>query len=120
MKYANNSLQVIHSALSIKNWICINTSPFIWSSVIAQALPEMLEINPHFSASDINKKTKWCKNEAEVVRNHLRSMYEIDLPTEVLYENADIKYESFGTSSNKGLSSLRKLIGLGGSRGSLA
>jgi len=104
MTSAKTSTKIMHSALVIKNWVCNNTSPFIWSSVISRALPEMLEINPQFSAMNINKKTKWCKNETEIIRYHLQTMYEINIPTEVLYENANVEYETFNFFGNKNLS----------------
>jgi len=116
MATTHSSLQVVHSALSIKNWVCSTTSPFIWSSVISKALPEMLEVNPTFSAMNINKKTKWGKHEAEIIKYYLQTMYEITIPTEVLYENADIDYKSydfFSTVNDTFISSIKRFFHLG-------
>lgn len=83
-----------YKALAIKNWIINNLSPQAWSIIISRALPELLEINPNFSAYFVGMHTEWGEQEVKVIRWYLRKFFATDLPEDLLSENGglDVNY----------------------------
>lgn len=78
------SMEVKYNALEIKCWLIQNISPMGWSTLIARAMPELLEVNPRFSAYYVGKKTKWGADEIFVLRWYLLRMHKMDLPEQIL------------------------------------
>lgn len=84
-----------YNALAIKNWIISAVSPMGWSVLISRALPELLEVNPHFSASYVGKNTRWDETEVYVIQWYLRKMYGMEIPEEILWQNGHLKADYF-------------------------
>lgn len=106
-----------YKALPIKNWIIHTLSPADWSLLIARAIPELLEINPHFSAYYVSGTTEWSEEEVAVLRWYLRRLYAIDLPEELLLAHGGLAVEylqlisfDFFKSTRNGLAILKNSI----------
>lgn len=71
----------------IKQWIISQISPMGWSIVVTRGLPELLEVNPSFSATSISKRTRWTESELAIIQYYLKALFQIQIPDEVLVEN---------------------------------
>lgn len=76
------------NALPIKRWIISHVSPFGWANMITEALPELLECNPHFSAFYINESTKWSASELEIISWYLAKSFDLEIPDSLLDEDS--------------------------------
>ncbi len=77
-------MEIKYNAFVIKGWMIQAISPIGWSSLVARALPELLEVNPKFSAYYVGKNTKWGSDEIFVLRWYLLRMYKMDMPEQIL------------------------------------
>lgn len=92
-------MEVKYNAFQIKGWLIQTISPIGWSTLVTRAMPELLEVNPRFSAYYIGKNTKWGEDEIYVLRWYLLTLYKIDMPEEIL-DNATSVEISFWSSSS--------------------
>jgi hypothetical protein len=83
-------MDIVYFALPIKNYLIKELSPLGWATLISRCLPELLETNPRFSASRINKNTKFSEIEIKIIQHYLRKMYDKRIPTDYLYDHAEI------------------------------
>ncbi|WP_436515951.1 hypothetical protein [Ekhidna sp. To15] len=83
-------MEIKYNALLIKGWLIQTISPIGWSTLVARAMPELLEVNPKFSAYYIGKSTKWGADEMFVLRWYLLRMYKMDMPEQVLDEATSV------------------------------
>ncbi|MEQ8474029.1 MAG: hypothetical protein RIC35_22725 [Marinoscillum sp.] len=79
-----------YNALIIKSWIIKQISPMGWSMIVARSLPELLEVNPYFSAFMINKRTKWNDEELQIIQWYLKKMFDVRIPDDLLIENGTL------------------------------
>lgn len=92
-------MEVKYNAFLIKGWLIQTISPIGWSTLVARAMPELLEVNPRFSAYYVGKNTKWGADEIYVLRWYLLNLYKIDLPEQVLDNASTVKMELWNNGS---------------------
>ena len=86
----------MYNALIIKAWLIKTIAPIGWSTLIARALPELLEVNPRFSAYYVGKNTKWGADEVFILRWYLLNLYKKDLPENLLDKATSVKVNLCG------------------------
>lgn len=105
-----------YNALAIKNWIISSISPFGWAILISRCLPELLEVNPNFSATYVGKNTRWDETELSIIQWYLRKLYNTEIPESILWQNGNLKGEYIDLitfdffTQNKTFTSFRKSL----------
>ncbi|MEP1033366.1 hypothetical protein [Ekhidna sp.] len=84
-------MEIKYNAFLIKGWLIQTISPIGWSTLVARAMPELLEVNPRFSAFYVGKNTKWGSDEIFVLRWYLLKLYKLDMPEKVLDDATSVQ-----------------------------
>ena len=86
-------MEIKYNAFMIKGWLIKTISPIGWTTLITRAMPELMEVNPRFSAYYVGKNTKWGSDEIFVIRWYLLKLHKIDLPEQILDDAASVEFD---------------------------
>ncbi len=103
-------MEIKYNALLIKGWLIQTISPIGWSTLVARAMPELLEVNPRFSAYYVGKNTKWGADEIFVLRWYLLRMYKMDVPENILDDATSVDMNFWESSDFSFLQGTRKTL----------
>ena len=92
-------MEIKYNAFLIKGWLIQTISPIGWTTLITRAMPELLEVNPRFSAYYVGKNTKWGADEIFVLRWYLLKLHKMDMPETILDDAASVELDFWGVEN---------------------